>query len=266
MTGFAAWTSRFMSMAAKGARRAKLAARHVANRALSIVGHDDYVRFIILTRSRTGSNLLVSFLNGHPNIYSEGEIFARMNGQDPVARLDAAFGRQPKHVRAKGFKIFYYHPLDAPGSELWTRLESDFDLRVIHLTRRNILRTLVSRKIAGVQDTWTATRFDAPQVESRRVGFSVSELEAGFRETRLWEESADKRFATHPLLHISYEDLVGDPGAAYRRLLQFLDASARPPSTGLRRQNPEKLHALVENYDELKRAFAGTRWQDFFDD
>lgn len=255
-----------MSLATKGIRRASLLAKVSTYRVLSLFGHEDYVRFIVLTRSRTGSNLVVSFLNAHPNIFSEGEIFARMQGRDPLARLKSAFGNQPRHIKAKGFKLFYYHPLDADGTALWRQLESMQDVRIIHLTRRNVLRTLLSRKIAGMQDKWTATRYDKVGVETRRVEFTVQELEVGFRETREWERAADARFHAHPVLKVTYEELVHDARHDYAKMLAFLTVSDIAPSTILRKQNPESLKSLIINYNELKAAFTDTEWADYFDE
>jgi LPS sulfotransferase NodH len=254
-----------LAIATKAARRISLHATLATHRLLSTFGHHDYVHFIVLTRSRTGSNLLLSFLNSHPHVFCEGEIFATMQGADPVARLRRAFGKQPRHVRAKGFKIFYYHPLDAKADGLWRELENREDIRVIHLTRENILRTLVSRKIAGIKGAWTGTRFDPAEAEDKRVTFTVSELEAGFRETRGWEESAAVRFLRHPVLAITYEELVRNSLDVNRRLLEFLGVKTVVPHTDLRHQNPENLRELIRNYDELKQNFAGTSWGKFFD-
>lgn len=255
-----------MSLATRGVRRAALVARRGAYRALSLFGHETYVRFIVLTRSRTGSNLVVSFLNSHPQVFSEGEIFARIQGRDALVRLKSAFGRQPRHIKAKGFKLFYYHPLDADGTVLWRELESMREIRVLHLTRRNVLRTLLSRKIAGMQDKWTATKYDKSEVLRRRVHFSVQELEEGFRQTREWERVAEARFHAHPMLKVTYEDLVRDPRQQNARMLEFLALDDLAPSTSLRKQNPEHLGSLIDNYSELKAAFGDTEWAAYFDE
>ncbi len=73
--------------------------------------HSDFQRFIVLSRSRTGSNMLLSFLNSHPNIHAEGEVFNRLNGQNYQEILSRVFADQPPRILAKGFKIFYYHPM-----------------------------------------------------------------------------------------------------------------------------------------------------------
>lgn len=259
-------TSRLMSFATKAMRRLSLYTRLAWYEVLGICGHDDFVRFIVLTRSRTGSNLLLSFLNSHPDIFCEGEIFATLGGANPLARLRSVYKKQPRHIQAKGFKIFYYHPLDAKADELWKELELRTEIRVIHLRRENALRTLLSRKIAGMQDTWTATRYDKVGLETRRVHFTVQELEEGLRQTQQWEAHADVQFQAHPMLRLSYEELVNDPRGNYVRLLAFLDAREHAPATNLRRQNPESLKMLISNYGELKAEFSGTQWARHFDE
>jgi len=255
-----------MSLASKGIRKLSLGARLYAYKALSLVGHTNFVRFFVLTRSRTGSNLLLSYLDGHPNVFAEGEIFARLKGADPLVRLKSSFGRQPRRIKAKGFKIFYYHPLDAPADSLWNELTALQDIRVIHLTRENVLRTLLSRKIAGMKDAWTGTRFDPVGTETKQVELTVEELEEGFRQTREWEEAAAHRFRAHPILHVTYEELVGSPRKTFRRVLGFLDLEYCEPRTNLQQQHPERMRDLIRNFDELKKAFAASPWQKYFDD
>jgi LPS sulfotransferase NodH len=255
-----------MALVTKAMRRLSLYATLASHRMLGLLGHRDYVQFFVLTRSRTGSNLLLSFLNSHPSIFCEGEIFAKMNGADPVSRLRRAYGKQPRHIRAKGFKIFYYHPLDADAADFWGELERRTDIRIIHLTRDNMLRTLLSRKIAGVRGSWTGTRFDAADQESKRITVSAEELADGFKQTREWEQAATARFASHPVLRMSYEDLVRSPQDFHMKLCRFLGVSPGRPSTDLSQQNPESLRELIRNYDDLKAHFAGSPWARFFED
>lgn len=267
MTGKPARTaSALLALATKARRRLSLYATLAAHRVLGVFGHRTYVPFIVLTRSRTGSNLLLSFLNSHPNIFCEGEIFATLHGADPIKRLRRAFRKQPRHIRAKGFKIFYYHPLDADAAGLWSELERRTDIRIIHLTRDNILRTLLSRKIAGIKGSWTGTRFDPTDPDSKRVTVTAEELTEGFESTRQWELAATARFASHRVLRLSYEELVRGPRSWYLALCQFLDVPAQEPRTNLSQQNPESLRQLIRNYDALKAHFAGSRWAPYFDE
>ncbi len=254
------------ALATKAMRRLSLYATLASHRLLAVFGHREFVRFIVLTRSRTGSNLLLSFLNSHPNIFCEGEIFARLNGANAISRLRRAFGKQPRHILAKGFKIFYYHPLDADARDFWAELERRTEIRIIHLTRDNILRTLLSRKIAGIRNSWTGTRFDQADHGTKSVTIAADELAEGFEQTWEWQQAATARFASHHVLGISYEELVRSPQDSQASLCRFLGVSPGEARTNLSQQNPERLRELIKNYDDLKEHFAGSRWAPYFED
>jgi LPS sulfotransferase NodH len=230
-------------------------------------GHRDFTRFIILSRSRTGSNLLLSLLNSHPNVQAEWEIFARLDGEPHDRRLARAFGRQPRRIRAKGFKLFYYHPLDDNSDALWRDLVADQALRVIHLKRRNILRCLVSRKIAAQRDAWSAAADNTGEAPRRKtVSFTTSELQDGFSQTRAWEHMGDRDFRHHRLLSLAYEDMAAQPAATLERVQRFLSLPPARLNSDMRKQNPEPLSHLIANYDDLKQAFAGSQWSLFFEE
>jgi len=226
-----------------------------------------FTPFIVLTRSRTGSSMLISFLDSHPNIIAEGEIFHTIKDNDCLTLLEKVFAQQSPHIKAKGFKIFYYHPLDDEQSDIWKHLVNIKNLHVIHLKRRNILRTLISRKIAGSQKVWSvkkASNFLIPS-QSKSIEFNALELEKGFIVTREWEKKGDDLFRNHPLLNVFYEDLVKEPEESFKKITGFLGVCYVQPSTDLQKQNPEKTTDLLLNFDELKSHFANTEWQQFFD-
>lgn len=251
----------------KAIRNPKKAIRVLIHRMRGVTGQTDFKRFIILTRSRTGSNLLVSFLNSHPNIYAEEEIVNRLHGRDYRKILSTVFGKQPGEIKAKGFKIFYYHPLDDNTGMIWDDLAAMDDLLVIHLKRRNILRTLISRKIAEMQDVWRMTSGPGDQASDRKtVSFTVEELDEGFNRTREMEKDGERRFASHSSLTVYYEDMVADPNRIFRDITKFLGVPNFQPQTSLRKQNPERLSTLVDNYQDLKEAFSKTTWDEFFDE
>lgn len=255
------------SVLSRGTRRAENLIRHNTYRLESLVGHHSFARFLILTRSRSGSNLLVSFLNSHPNIYVEGEIFAEIACSKYKKRLGHVFGRQPRRIKAKGFKIFYYHPNNGPCTPLWTDLERMPHLRVIHLVRRNMLRTEVSRKIAESQGTWTGTSFDKEASQrSKTISLNAEALRESFEKTSAWIKDADSRFHEHQVLNISYEELSEDPIGTFQRVTDYLAVGFVPPKTNLHKQNPESLSHLITNYWELKEQFKGSEWEKYFTD
>ncbi len=104
---------------AKSVREPRKAVSTLLHRLLSPIGHRSYRRFVVLTRDRTGSNMLIQSLNSHPNIAADYEIFGKLNGESEKTILDRSFSKQPFYIKAKGFKIFYYHPQDADSSPIW---------------------------------------------------------------------------------------------------------------------------------------------------
>lgn len=243
------------------------ALRYLAYRVLAVfLGHRDYRKFIVLARSRTGSNLLLSYLNSHPRIFAQGEVFQKLHGRDPKKILASVFGRQPRYIRAVGFKIFYYHPLDGENCPLWQELAGMSDLGVIHLKRRNIMKTLLSRKMAARDHAWQCVSTPEPAEKKPAFAIDSEELRQGFVRTREWETNAGKMFAAHRLIDLYYEDLVADPQAAFKRVTDFLGLPYRLPKSKLRKQNLLSLREMLINYDQLQAEFSGSEWESFFDE
>ena len=138
--------------------------------------NNDYQKFIILARSRVGSNLLISYLNSHPNIHALGEMFGNNHNEaninfrkeNPLKFLNEfCFRSYAKGIKAVGFKIFYYHPVNGESRAIWDDLKNMKDLKIIHLKRENILRTHLSRAIAGQTDKWTVTTVNNIPLEKK---------------------------------------------------------------------------------------------------
>jgi LPS sulfotransferase NodH len=211
----------------------------------------------------------MSYLNSHPNIHTDGEVFQRLDGRDYRNILDTVFAKQSFRTRAKGFKLFYYHPLDERSKALWTDLAGMTSLRIIHLKRRNTLRTIVSKKIAMEQGIWflPETNRTDTSCTPKKVHMSVEDVRKELEQTKAWEQEADRLFRNHPGLSILYEDLVENPERTLLSVTNFL--GVRPvvcPYSHYTKQNPEPLRDLIQNYDELENAFSGTQWQIYFSD
>ena len=247
--------------------------------------HTDYVRFIILGRSRVGSNFLRSLLNSHEQIRIFGEIFRNADAidwdmpdyqttpaqlklyqSDPVDFFEKqVFHRLPKSISAVGFKIFYYHaPENTVFSKIWPHMLAQNSLRVIHLKRRNILQTHLSRKRAVLTDSWVNT--DGKKEKSPPIRLDYDELLADFEQTRQWENEFDARFARHPLFNVAYEDLSADPGSVINSLQAFLGVDPQPLSAQTHKQSSMPISAEVTNFLELKARFLGSPWQSFFEE
>jgi hypothetical protein len=212
------------------------------------------------------------------------------------------FGQHTNQIQAVGFKFHYNHFWF--HTDLLPVLQADEELRVIHLQRRNMLRSLVSTKIAEQTGMWlqhdAVTRkrktllrkmtrtnlgaFIAHPVRSlsRLQGFlrpvnlapaaprggitlTYEDCERHFYRVRHEIGHFGGLFASHPIIEVAYEEIVASRDDTFARLEQFLGVKPGPVSTTLRRQNPEPLQQLISNYSELREAFAGTPEESFFD-
>ena len=262
----------------------KDAARWLASLTGSTGLHHDYVRFVVLGRSRTGSNYLRGLLASHPQAVVLGEVLKNPTAiewgtdrpaappqamdvyrHDPVAFLETyVFGGQPLSVRALGFKLFYYHARTEPWAFIWPYLRNLEDLRVVHIKRRNILRTHLSRAQAERSDHWVNASGEAEDYPPIELDYSACVRD--FEQTRTWETEADAYFAGQATLEVLYEDLVAEPRAQAARLQTFLGLPRRTLVPQTHRQARLPLARAIANFADLQRQFRGSPWESFFED
>jgi LPS sulfotransferase NodH len=285
---------------------ANITLRQYALDAGLIAGHGDYVKFIILGRSRTGTNFLRGLLNSHPRVVTFGELFRHPHAirwglpelrqestpigwdlpeerqsfpmswlsrrypvmfleRDPVAFLaHEVFRKFPTDISAVGFKIFYYHAHDALRAPVWHYLREQPVLKAIHVKRRNVLKTFLSRKRAAISRNWVS--LSGKEDEPASIVLDYDECLRAFVKTRAWEQEYEGFFKSHPQLELIYEQLASDIDAQMKRVQEFLGVPYQPVTPRTYRQSYLPLSHAIVNYEELKTKFAGTPWHEFFDE
>lgn len=258
------------------------ALRRSAREAGLLPAHTDYTRFIILGRSRTGSNFLRGLIQSNPAVVTFGEVFRNVDAldmdnaqypnspalldlyqHDPLAFLEKAiYGKMPPEVHAVGFKLFYYHARQAPFDQLWPVLQADQHLHIIHIKRRNILKTHISRENAEKSGSWVNT--SGTKEDPGPITVDYEACLTDFERTRQWEQEADLFFAGHPMLQVTYEDLAAQTVQSGQLIQQFLGLEPVPVQARTFRQSRKPLSEAIANYADLKRRFAGTPWAEFF--
>jgi hypothetical protein len=282
------------------------------------IGHQHsggYTRFVILTHARTGSTLLSRALNSHPRIRSFGEVFnwgheyvefavegydgsvadeLNLRNTDPIAFLQKRiFCEPPGTTSAVGFKLHYVHCSPPWGfTGLLDYLVQDKGIRILHLQRRNMLKSLASEKMAVTTGEYARIRvvtrpssipkglihpikalkrarvIVAQNVRSlrrpRRVTLSAEECRDYFEETTSAVARHDELFREHDKLPLFYEEILSARDDVFARAQSFLGVEPQVLTVGLRKQSPDDLRALIENYHELREAFAGTEYSQFF--
>jgi LPS sulfotransferase NodH len=250
-------------------------------------GHLDYERFIILGQARTGSTFLQSLLNSHSQIVAFGEIFRRFDAifwdyssyprnvprrqlcafrDDPIGFLEThVYAKFPKGISAVGFKLFYAHARHTRQRPLWTYLRDRRDLKIIHIKRRNVLRTHLSLETAKMVGRWRDLSVE-PAGDDISILLDYDECLRKFAETREQERAHDILFANHAKMDLFYEELSRDYTSEMRRVQQFLGVECQVVAPTTHKQARRPLSVAISNYDELAARFKDTPWEAFFDD
>lgn len=211
--------------------------------------------------------MLNNMLGSHKNIQGKGEIFSHMKGLTADNIWNTLFREYPKSVRAAGFKLHYNHPVDTNREAVWKLLEGDSDLRIIHLHRKNILRTLVSERISQKLKLYQLhNSAQRPNIYHRSVEISVEDLYEALKVMTGQYELFSDLFRSHPMLKVYYENMLGNTVETFREILEFIEVPYEAPVIKSSVMNPEPLSDLIENYAELKSEFFTTEWNWMFEE
>lgn len=132
--------------------------------------------------------------------------------------------------------------------------------KVIHLKRRNMLDTLISKKRAFSEDNWVNKPYSKNPIQ-----LSISECEAFFSKTIEQQEYYKRLFSRCPIYDLYYEDLVDNVEETLSRIQDFLQVPKQSSlSSSMKKQGKRNRRSQVENYISLKKHFAGSKWSKFF--
>ncbi len=231
-----------------------------------IAHHDSFTRFLVVTRSRSGSNLLMSLLDAHPNIYARGEEVNRLLNRNIKTVFDKYYFLQPKGIQAAGFKIFYYHPLDDNPERVWSYIMSIQNMKFIHLKRENLLHVIASREKAVMTGSWSSEKKARNGTSGKLLYIDPQDCEAQFLQTQEWEKTFKDRIVDKDCLEVTYNELIHQQADSLQRLQQYLEVPVftQHLTSNLKKQRKKDLSKTIENYTELKTHFHGTQWEHFF--
>jgi hypothetical protein len=226
------------------------------------------VRFVIFAAPRTGSNLLCSLLNAHPDILCHHGLFnpggvhwardrrggggVAVRDSNPIAFLDSVWAAGGD-ARAIGFKMNRDENVAAADALL-----RDPDILKILLKRRNRVRTYVSEEIARRTGVWE-TYDELAETEIPTLRVEVGDLIRHSDLNAAYYAALESRLGAtgQAWLETEYETLAEQREMA--RILAFLgiEAHSALPAASYKR-GPADLGTVVENFDELARALEGT--------
>jgi LPS sulfotransferase NodH len=245
-------------------------------------------RFVLITTQRTGATFFRSCLESHPDIECPGTLFAQKvrfkyfsvdwrksyyreyrsrTLRNRIAHwsdrrkavhgcLDEAYGATGG-AKVLGFKISYSNFERYPSIAEWL---TQNDIKVIHWFRRNLVKRHVSALTKQARGKAHFTR----QVERVKVHVDVGELLRDLKRKTHLIGKYRAMFQGKEHIEVYYEDFLAQQESEARRILDFLGVNPDTPlSTGLVKQNPDRLQEIIENYDQVWAALEGTDFQHY---
>ena len=261
------------------------------------------VRFLLLAHARSGSNLMCCGLYKHNNIHMFSELFNELEDERlrsyRASFKDCEIGAQPhpsvevkvdhgyrdeqdaaeflrnsvfyKHAQspiAVGFKMFFHQArTSANARKAWQYLICDNDVKVIHLTRRNLVESWISLRLAFITGKWIYRADDAVGAPAPEpLYLKPREGENYFRQVMAGQRWVRSYFRKHPILEVEYQaDLCDRFDETMNRVQDFLEVPRRPSKQMLKKQAQRKPSEQIGNYEELKAHFAHTPFTQWFD-
>ena len=248
------------------------------------------VKFIVLTTQRSGATFFLKCLSNHPQIACRHEtIFGQKSkfrffsfdkpGSFYYQYRSGSLGRQlahwfwskrlvcdclddylltlPNNAKAVGLKVSYNQIEKYKAIAAWIE---ERDVRIIHLVRNNVLKTLLSLETAKKRSLFQSTR----KVEPIKVHLHPGKLKRNLAKRTRRIEKYRAMFVDKPYLDISYESFVAGRDAETRRVLQFLDIDEFIPlGTDLVKLNPDSIEDIIENYGQVAQALKGTVFEKY---
>lgn len=244
------------------------------------------VRFMITGPARTGSTMLTLCLQKHPSTFVHGEVFSpdgpvhldrrreasnlasdadvvTQRNRDPIAFLhDVVLDAGDR--RAVGFKFKHEELLMRRWRKVRQAIVEDSDVRVVHLTRENLLERFLSAYVAvnvtHVYNVWEAEK--RPPSTSLRLPRRA--CKKNFDVTLRRQDEFRDLFSEHATLEVTYEQLVADRAATLALVEEFLGIEVCDLDPVTQKLNNRSMRDVIENYAELEEYFAETRYASFF--
>ncbi len=234
-------------------------------------------RFVILAAPRSGSNMLCTMLESHPDIRCHHEIYnpkgirlalplreagvslgtVEERERDPEAFLERVWA-SGDGACCVGFKLTHRQ-----NDVVYRRLLADASIAKVVLRRRNRLKTYVSALLSEARNRWEVYDGDEPCRDHLRVTVDPAAFleHAAFDAAYYDELRAAFEAGAHPRIEVCYEDLFSL--RAQNAVLGFLGVAGTVTGLEARsvKQNARDLRLTVENYGSLRDVFDGTEFE-----
>jgi LPS sulfotransferase NodH len=271
--------------------KAKIATSSTAIRLAGLINGDQsltgsnfkYKRFVVASYQRSGSTMLTSALNSHPDVICYSEIY---NIGRPMFMVDGMpensnwlkkirdikptdflsriiFRGYSPAIKSVGFKFFPEHLRHNPYSGVLNKLIDDKSISCIHLIRRNQLAMYLSLVKAQRTGAWSSNK--KSNHSNELINLDPYECQKAFESIKHEQEYFIKCLENRDVLTVYYEDIIESPDEKYNEVQSFIGLDIQSITPTIKKQIVKPLSQIIENYNELKEHFSDTEWKNNFD-
>jgi len=206
-------------------------------------------------------------LGSHSKILSiYSEVF------NPESKFDRSKYTEPQEFLSKvifekeNYSAIVCKVLDIGLKRFWDDIWDIFaelDVQLIHTYRRNLLEEHLSLVLANANEAFFSLE---GEYEQGTVYLHPKKCMAGMKWAATLYEDIRHEIEAHnlPVSTVAYEDLVSNEKKITSDLLRYLKLNEEPLTSRFVKQRKLGLANSIENYEELKKYFADTKWLQYF--
>ncbi|BAP55707.1 hypothetical protein THII_1410 [Thioploca ingrica] len=227
-------------------------------------------KFVIFGQGRTGSNLVRTLLQSHPQIICQGEVFMRyyLKVFMPKFFLQGQLAKYPSN-KVYGFQLqpfhLSFHQVD--GKAFLSHLHNQ-GWKIIYLKRRNWLHQKISALIAIRKNKWHYRASEAKTDKSPKIHLNGNEIIKELEKKGLDYTKDKEMLDSLPYLEIIYEDdllTAAQHQPTADKIFAYLNLSSAFVKTSLQK-TPYKISEVIENYEEIANLLGKTQYAQFLEE
>ena len=259
------------------------------------------MEFIVLTTQRSGSTFFIQYLDSHPEVSCQGELFLDVKHNFRL-RSYLKWKYRFKRKFTKNYMWFQNYL----RTNIWRQIEYTFlkkrltekflsniystdgcnkaigfklmynqnnriisnwlkrnNVAIIHLVRLNLLKILISRIYMAEKNIAHTSKVIKHEKICLETKYLIQKL------TRMENEINENknRFSSFPrYLEITYEDFFNNRDFEQQKILHFLGVKESSSlHSELKKINPNRIEDILENYEEVRLSLTGTKFISFLE-
>jgi len=173
---------------------------------------DQRKKLVVFCNGRSGSHLLGSYLNQHPELHFDFEKFGNVVKDQYTNNLPYYFSKYLpaqylKWRMVKAGKSGYglsFHLYMYEHTRFRIRDFHDHGFKIIRLNRDNALEQMLSHKVAFASKNWHRTKLSSVDEGSAKISLDITKALVGLKHFQKMHEQLDDELAPFPHLRLSY--------------------------------------------------------------